>query len=529
MAGENFKYGSRSTELAQSSSSSKRRFFIVYPKGLGESAIHELEFVLRADIVKHFKEHNAILFEYSGQLKPLCCVSFVQAVDYFHSQKVDVQVEYSDRVRHKFGRKKVVVQSEESLDQARQVLKSFFEAHGKEYITFSGEYDQSNQNDNPIEKQSNAVMLSRMVTDKSWKVSLQKKGDFGFSSDQIIQVFGDIFSAARVAENIVDSIPLAPVSLKRPAVELVISVISSKEEENIADLWLFGFRHNNHSGENNEPKIFETVANCSKYLPFTGPPTPFRNGKSKHTDELSDSHTQSSTAAGISLRLIWKFIDFETRGKNIVFLDPMCGIGTIPFVFRQVWRRYFEDNNYYSSNSSKTKQNVKLIGFDVSEAAIIAANRSVQTDDQSICSDLTFETGDTSDLSLENNSVDLIFVDPPWGQRHGSHSSVNKNWHKWKKEWIRVLKPNGLLALITTRSNHVLNEYNDVFSKDVRLVEQFLFDNAGFDNCTFFLFRKLGDFDRPNDVVKNNSNDEGKYQCNVAVTVDEEQDPFDCF
>ena len=34
-------------------------------------------------------------------------------------------------------------------------------------------------------------------------------------------------------------------------------------------------------------------------------------------------------------------------------------------------------------------------------------------------------------------AVDVLLVDPPWGQRHSNFSKVMKNINAWAKDWVR--------------------------------------------------------------------------------------------
>eukprot|EP00392_Amoebophrya_sp_AT5.2_P019149 g19883.t1 len=117
---------------------------------------------------------------------------------------------------------------------------------------------------------------------------------------------------------------------------------------------------------------------------------------------------------------------------------------------------------------------------------------------------------DTRRLPVRTGSVDLILVDPPWGQRHGRWNGIQKNWRKWKEEWLRVLRVGGLLGVVTIRTKHVLQEYEDWFGTEkysrgtavstsandatartgCELLYAKTLNNAGYVQCQFFLFRK---------------------------------------
>ncbi|CAD7958475.1 unnamed protein product [Amoebophrya sp. A120] len=152
------------------------------------------------------------------------------------------------------------------------------------------------------------------------------------------------------------------------------------------------------------------------------------------------------------------------------------------------------------SNSSSGRNNIKareellfpatkfhLLGADCKELAEnLKATSSkhpppVDFLSQTTCNRLPFRSG----------VVDLIFVDPPWGQRHGSHTLIQKNWKKWMTEWVRVLRDkSGLLGVVTIRTKQVLRDYHSFFEKELELVSNLMLNNAGYQQCQFFLFRK---------------------------------------
>jgi ubiquinone/menaquinone biosynthesis C-methylase UbiE len=97
-------------------------------------------------------------------------------------------------------------------------------------------------------------------------------------------------------------------------------------------------------------------------------------------------------------------------------------------------------------------------------------------------------------------------VDPPWGQRHGSHILVQRQFRKWALEWIRVLKPGGILGIISITTRHIDRELVDLASDFRGLIapfgssesEQFekgkgsvVMINCGYDMCKIWMHRKL--------------------------------------
>lgn len=101
---------------------------------------------------------------------------------------------------------------------------------------------------------------------------------------------------------------------------------------------------------------------------------------------------------------------------------------------------------------------------------------------------------DTRRLQLRSSTIDAVVVDPPWGQRHGSHTFVAKNLRKWLLEWSRVLRVGGLMGIVTIRTKHTIHELElEPFKTSLRPVEGFprVFNNCGYPQCMFFLLRKV--------------------------------------
>ena len=104
-------------------------------------------------------------------------------------------------------------------------------------------------------------------------------------------------------------------------------------------------------------------------------------------------------------------------------------------------------------------------------------------------------SADTCRLPLRDSTIDCLIVDPPWGQRHGSHAFVAKNLRKWLFQWCRVLKVSGLLGIVTIRTNQMVRELTiEPFARNLVAVEGFplMFNNCGYPQCMFFLLRKVG-------------------------------------
>jgi len=158
----------------------------------------------------------------------------------------------------------------------------------------------------------------------------------------------------------------------------------------------------------------------------------------------------------------------------------MCGVGTYLLALRWVLER----------RPVPGLRGAQLVGVDIdSESADF-----VRLNAGSTVGALTLAVlhGSSAALPLRNASVDLIIVDPPWGQRHSSHNYVKQFFPRWAREWARVLKPGGA-ALVVTICKRVFEE--QVLPPLQRqgllaLDEVVQFDNKGWTVCRLYVVRK---------------------------------------
>jgi len=115
-----------------------------------------------------------------------------------------------------------------------------------------------------------------------------------------------------------------------------------------------------------------------------------------------------------------------------VFLDPFSGHGSIPiaralgFPFKIV---YASDNDKGLVKKLKTKK--------------IRGNFVVGHWDA------------TRLTNFENRSIDKIVTDPPWGLHSGTELNLERFYEDMLKEFIRILKKDGLLVLLTAQKELV--------------------------------------------------------------------------
>ena len=118
-----------------------------------------------------------------------------------------------------------------------------------------------------------------------------------------------------------------------------------------------------------------------------------------------------------------------------VFVDPMCGAGTIP-IERALAGPYR-----------------KVIGGDVEESIIRSAKANVDASRRSV--DLAL--WDVSAMPLHDRTVDKIVCNLPFGKQIGSRSENRALYSDFFIEMLRVLKPGGRAVLLTSERT-LMNE-----------------------------------------------------------------------
>jgi len=111
-----------------------------------------------------------------------------------------------------------------------------------------------------------------------------------------------------------------------------------------------------------------------------------------------------------------------------VFLDPMCGAGTI-LIERGEQGRYR-----------------RLIGGDIDEEAVEAARANIGPRYKPIW----IQRWDATDLPLPDESVSRIVCNLPFGRKIGSREENRTLYQKFVEESVRVLKEEGIMALLVS-------------------------------------------------------------------------------
>lgn len=124
-----------------------------------------------------------------------------------------------------------------------------------------------------------------------------------------------------------------------------------------------------------------------------------------------------------------------------VFLDPMCGSGTIVLeraIFCPYQKIYAGDIDANAVNLTKSNLNL--------------AN---------MCRNIFVETWDAKNLPFDNNKFDKMVINIPWGKRYGKDHkthSIDKNFYLCLiKEFYRVIKPRGKIIILTSQNKVIKN------------------------------------------------------------------------
>lgn len=125
---------------------------------------------------------------------------------------------------------------------------------------------------------------------------------------------------------------------------------------------------------------------------------------------------------------------------NDVFVDPMCGAGTIP-----IERAY--------AGAYKA-----IFAGDLKEAIVHSAKGNVSESKKSI----KMAVWDIFNMPLQNRSVDKVVCNLPFGKKIGSRSKNQMLYNVFFKETARILKPGGKAVLLTTEKEllqEIISQY----------------------------------------------------------------------
>ena len=464
------------------------RFVGIYANGMQIAILAELR-LLNYAIDEHYHKHRAIVFKSralkgDNKILPLCFLHIFQlvgdpAVKGCHYEPVIGVIKPEDnpiKKRSNNFRKKQRLKDERAIAEATRVLENHIEQFCDEYFRF---------------------------LDRPWRITCERQGDHAFSGEDVCKLFGSLahnkFAEARDA-----GIEISNVSLKHSEVEVFIFVSNvmgtqttptieknnvlkdisdSGEKSEESDLWFFGItktlQYNEILKEKNNILQDNCKANEKIYTSINKVP--------EHLKNLPSS-TDESIAACLSVLTVTKYF---SDLNNISFLDPMCGIGTIPMVFQRVCKNI--GKTAFVVGTELKYDSLKIANQKCQEGPIHrSVGQNEDLDQNKYFSHPNIILANTLTLPFRQNLFDLVIVDPPWGHRHGKNHEIMKNMFRWMMEWVRVLKFNGILGIVTIRTKQVLHEYKSHFceGRGLELIETLPFDNSGMSQCCYFVFRK---------------------------------------
>jgi 23S rRNA G2445 N2-methylase RlmL len=143
-----------------------------------------------------------------------------------------------------------------------------------------------------------------------------------------------------------------------------------------------------------------------------------------------DEHRPASlrpTLAAAMVRLA------EVRDDH-VFLDPMCGAGTILAERLAVARR-------------TANETARLCGGDIDLSALRSARANLRRPEQ-----VLLARWDATRLPLPGGSVDRIVTNPPFGKQMSDPASIGPLYRAALREYDRVLRPGGRAVFLVSEA-----------------------------------------------------------------------------
>ncbi|RKU30957.1 hypothetical protein C6499_05600 [Candidatus Poribacteria bacterium] len=158
--------------------------------------------------------------------------------------------------------------------------------------------------------------------------------------------------------------------------------------------------------------------------------------KLSSNDMAQRPYKQAHIPASVKPTLAYSMVRLSRPHPNDVFLDAMCGAGTI-LLERALINRY----RY-------------LIGGDVSIDALDATVTNFGRQHQP----RQFFHWDARNLPLQPNTVDKIVCNLPFGETVGNVPQLTNLYRRCLKEYARVLKPRGRMVLLTSQRTFLDDE-----------------------------------------------------------------------
>ena len=151
--------------------------------------------------------------------------------------------------------------------------------------------------------------------------------------------------------------------------------------------------------------------------------------KLSKNDMAQRTYKQAHIPASLKPTVAYSMVRLARPHPNDVFLDPMCGAGTI-----LLERAHISRYSY-------------LIGGDISTEALDATETNFGRQHQP----RQFFHWDARTLPLQPNTVDKIVCNLPFGETIGNVPQLTNLYRESLKEYERVLKPRGRMVLLTSQ------------------------------------------------------------------------------
>ena len=151
--------------------------------------------------------------------------------------------------------------------------------------------------------------------------------------------------------------------------------------------------------------------------------------KLSSNDMAQRPYKRAHIPASLKPTIAYSMVRLSRPHPDDVFLDPMCGAGTI------LLERAFADRYRY------------LIGGDISTEALRATVTNFGRQHQP----RQFFHWNARTLPLQPNTVDKIVCNLPFGETIGNVSQLTDLYRRCLTEYARVLKPRGRMVLLTSQ------------------------------------------------------------------------------
>lgn len=159
--------------------------------------------------------------------------------------------------------------------------------------------------------------------------------------------------------------------------------------------------------------------------------------------EYKIEHRPGSLRPSVAAALAW----LSEPAADDVFLDPMCGVGTV-LIERAQLGRY-----------------AMLLGGDSAPQMLEAARENIGPRYKPI----ELRRWDAAALPLQPRSVSKIATNLPWGIKHGSHSENRRLYPRILAEFRRVLRDDGRAVILTAETRLMRQLWSDGVIKPAKV------------------------------------------------------------